>query len=99
MTTPTSFSLFADISACNTLTFSNGVDSLSHEITQTSINLLGASTKGYILPEGVVAYLTGSYVDGTNVFTVGAGDRILFWNGSAGEFASVGKNGGNWGVA
>ena len=99
MTTPTSSSFFTNISVCNTITFSNGIESSALQIQPSSINLVDKPTIGFIIPDDVIGYLTGSYVDATNVFTVGAGDRILFWNGTAGEFASVGQNGGNWRIA
>jgi len=99
MTTPTSSFLFTNISVGNTLTFNNGVESSTLQIQPSSINLVDKPTTGFIIPDDVIAYLTGSFVDATNVFTVGVGDRVLFWNGTADEFASVGRNGGNWRIA
>jgi hypothetical protein len=99
MTTPTSFTFKDIILETDTVTFSNGIESSALQIQPSSINLVDKPTTGFIIPDNVIGYLTGSFVDATNVFTVGAGDRILFWNGTAGEFASVGQNGGNWRIA
>ncbi len=99
MTTPTSFALSSNILVCDTLTFANGMNAEPPQLTQTTENLLGVSTSGYVLPDGVVGYLLGAYEPVTGVFTVGVGTRTLFWNGTASDFASVGKNGGNWTLA
>jgi hypothetical protein len=99
MTTPTSFTFKDYILNTDTITFLSGVESSTLQIQPSSINLVDKPTTGFIIPDNVIGYLTGSFVDATNVFTVGAGDRILFWNGTAGEFASVGQNGGNWRIA
>jgi hypothetical protein len=99
MTTPTSFSLSATIAVCDILTFANGMDLILPQSTQNTLNLLGFSTKGYVLPDNVVGYLLGSYQQATGVFTVGDGTQTLFWNGTSDEFTSVGKTGGNWQLA
>lgn len=99
MTKPTSFALSNNISVCDTLTFANGMNSVPPKLSATTVNLLGQPTTGYVLPEGVVGYLLGSYENVTNVFTIGTGTQTLFWNGTAEEFALVGKNGGNWQLA
>jgi len=99
MTTPTSFALSSNISVCDTLTFSNGVNAEPPQLAQTTENLLGVSTSGYVLPDGVVGYLLGAYEPVTGVFTVGTGTQTLFWAGTAQEFASVGQTGCNWQLA
>lgn len=99
MTTPTSFELSTDISVCDTLTFANGMNAIPPQLTQTTQNLFGAPTSGYVLPDGVVGYLLGAYEPVTGVFTVGTGTQTLFWNGTANEFATVGATGGNWQLA
>jgi len=99
MTIPTSFALSDNISVCDTFTFANGMNATPPQLTQTTENLLGVSTSGYILPDGVVGYLLGAYEPVTGVFTVGTGSQTLFWNGTADEFSSVGANGGNWQLA
>jgi hypothetical protein len=99
MTTPTSFTFKDCILDNDTITFLNGLESSSLQIQPSSINLIEKPTTGFVIPDNAIGYLTGSYVDVTNVFTVGAGDRVLFWNGTTGEFTSVGQNGGNWRIA
>jgi hypothetical protein len=99
MTTPTSSALSPNISVCDTLTFANGMNVAPPQLTQTTENLLGVSTNGYVLPNGVVGYLLGAYEPMTGVFTIGTGTQTLFWNGTADEFSSVGENGGNWQLA
>ena len=99
MTSPTSFVLSADISVCDTLTFANGIESSSLQLSETSFNLLWVTTNGYVLPDDIVGYLTGSFVQATNTFTVGTGNQVLFWNGTKTEFSSIGKTGGNWQMA
>lgn len=99
MTIPTSFALSENISICDTLTFANGMNAATPQLAQTTQNLLGASTRGYVLPDGVVGYLLGAYEPITGVFTVGVGTQTLFWNGTATEFATVGATGGNWQLA
>lgn len=99
MTTPTSFVLSENISVCDILTFANGMNSMPPKLSATTLNLLNAPTSGYVLPEGAVGYLLGSYEAVTNVFTVGTGTQTLFWNGTPEEFAMVGRTGGNWQLA
>lgn len=99
MTTPTSFALSTNISVCDTLTFANGMNSIPPQLSASTVNLIGLPTAGYVLPEGVVGYLLGSYEPATNVFTVGVGVQTLFWSGTLEEFAVVGKTGGNWQLA
>jgi hypothetical protein len=99
MTTPTSFALSSNISACDTLTFANGMNASAPKLSATTMNLLGQPTSGYVLPDGVIGYLLGAYEATTNVFTVGTGSQTLFWNGTADEFSSVGTTGGNWQLA
>ena len=98
MTIPTSFTFKDIILETDTVTFLGGVESSTLQIQPSSINLVDKPATGFIIPNGVVGYLLGSYIDATNVFTVGAGDRVLFWNGTTGEFTSVGQSGGNWSI-
>lgn len=99
MTTPTASALSANIAVCDTITFANGMNLAPPQLTEGTLNLLGASISGYVLPDGVVGYLLGAYVPATGVFTVGTGIQTLFWSGTAQEFASVGQTGGNWQLA
>jgi len=96
MTTPTSFSLSTNISECNVITFANGIESSSLQLSETSFNLLWVTTNGYVLPDGIVGYLTGFFSQATNTFTIGTGNQVLFWNGTKTEFSSIDKTGGNW---
>jgi hypothetical protein len=96
MTTPTTFALSKNIFVCDVLTFANGVNTTSPQLTQTTENLFGVPSNGYVLPEGVVGYLLGSYELTVGVFTVGSGTQTLVWAGTPQEFASVGLSGGNW---
>lgn len=95
----TSFALSKNISVCDTLTFAGGVNSTPLTTNQTTTNLLGAATQGYVLPDGVVGYLLGAYEPITGVFTIGLGTQTLFWDGTPAEFTSVGQTGGNWKLA
>jgi len=98
MTTPTSFTFKDNVSVTDTVTFLDSLELSTLQIQPSSINLVDKPTTSFIIPDNVIGYLQGSYVDATKVFTVGVGDRILFWSGSAGEFASVSQNGGNWSI-
>lgn len=99
MTTPTSFTFKGRILNTDSVTFLSGIELSTLQIQSSSVNLVDKIINDFILPDGAVGYLQGSYVEATKVFTVGAGDRVLFWNAPASEFTSTDKNGGNWALA